>query len=55
MEEGIWRKRSLLFALVHNSILEEREFVFINNLVQNIGVDKMNLDYLNKFDIDEEK
>ncbi len=40
MEEGFEEKRSLLFALVHNSILEEREFVFINNLVQNIGVDK---------------
>lgn len=41
MDDGFNEKKALLFALIHNSILEEREFIFIKNLVERIGVEKI--------------
>lgn len=41
MDDGFNEKKALLFALVHNSILEEREFIFIKDIVERIGVEKV--------------
>ncbi|MDD2409640.1 MAG: hypothetical protein PHD03_02860 [Bacilli bacterium] len=42
MADGFNEKKALLYALVYNSILEEKEFLFIKNLVEGIGVEKKN-------------
>ncbi len=40
MADGFEEKKALLYALVHDSILEEREFIFIKNIVERMGVEK---------------
>ena len=40
MADGFNEKKALLYALVYNSTLEEKEFIFIKNLVERTGVEK---------------